>query len=68
MEAELRRWMDERGYTSVDELRGSASTTGVADPSAYERANYLRTLHSWSAPDELVATAPSGEVDAHHHR
>lgn len=21
------------------------------DPAAFERANYLRTLHSWTAPD-----------------
>jgi hypothetical protein len=26
------------------------------DPAAFERANYLRTLHSWTTPDELFAS------------
>jgi hypothetical protein len=33
---------------SVDQLRGSASQAAVEDPSAFERANYARTLRSWS--------------------
>ena len=51
VEHELRTWMAEHGYGSVDELRGSATQRAVADPSAYERANYLATLRSWHAPD-----------------
>ena len=48
VDAELRRWMQERDYTSVSELRGSAHHETSGDPSAFERANYMRTLHSWS--------------------
>jgi dihydroorotate dehydrogenase (fumarate) len=42
-------WMSEHDYASVAELRGSASAARVEDPSAYERANYMATLHSWVA-------------------
>ena len=49
VEAELREWMAEHDYTSVSELRGSASSATVSDPSGFERANYMATLHSWAA-------------------
>jgi dihydroorotate dehydrogenase (fumarate) len=39
--------MEEHEYRSVSELRGSASAATVEDPSAFERANYMTTLHSW---------------------
>jgi hypothetical protein len=29
----------------------------VADPSAFERANYVRTLRSWSSGSESAAAA-----------
>jgi dihydroorotate dehydrogenase (fumarate) len=51
LEAGLCRWMDERGYGSVSQLRGSASQATSDNPSAFERANYLRTLHSWTSPN-----------------
>ena len=54
VEREMVAWMTEREYESVSQLRGSASAANVANPSAFERANYLRTLHSWSAPSELA--------------
>lgn len=59
VERELRDWMIEREYVSVDQLRGSASQASVADPAAYERANYMKTLHSWSTPsDRTPAVIP----------
>ena len=54
VEAGLRAWMTENEYESVTQLRGSASRTSVEDPSAFERANYMRTLRSWSAPRDLT--------------
>ena len=52
VEAELRGWMEEHEYRSVSEMRGSASAATVGDPSAFERANYMTTLHSWAdSPD-----------------
>ena len=59
VERELRHWMVERDYHSVSEMRGSMSRETTDDPAAFERANYLRTLHSWTAPQELSASSPS---------
>ena len=59
VEEELWAWMAEHEYESVAQLRGSASQASVDDPAAFERANYLRTLHSWSMPGHLVPTARS---------
>lgn len=51
VEAELRAWMAEKEYESVSQLRGSASAATAQNPSAFERANYMQTLHSWSSPE-----------------
>jgi dihydroorotate dehydrogenase (fumarate) len=52
VESELRAWLAEHDYTSVSELRGSVSQANSADSSAFERANYFKTLHSWVTPDQ----------------
>ena len=59
VEEELRHWLARHEYTSVDQLRGSASQASAGDPSAFERANYMRTLHSWAAPHGLTPASPS---------
>ena len=51
VESELRSWLAEHDYSSVAELRGSVSQANSADASAFERANYLKTLHSWTTVD-----------------
>ncbi len=56
IEDELLAWMTEHEYESVAQLRGSASQAAVEDPSAFERANYLRTLRSWSTSRTLSRT------------
>ena len=43
-------WMTEREYLSVSQLRGSMSQMCVAEPAAFERANYMKVLQSWQ-PD-----------------
>jgi dihydroorotate dehydrogenase (fumarate) len=50
LESGLRAWMAEHEYASVSELRGSVSYATSDNPAAFERANYLRTLHSWTTP------------------
>ncbi len=59
IEAELVAWMTEHEYESVDQLRGSASQASVEDPSAYERANYLRTLRSWTSSRDIAPASRS---------
>ncbi len=43
----LEAWLDERGYRSVSQAKGSVSLSKAAEPDAYQRANYYQTLHSW---------------------
>ncbi len=57
VEEELVTWMDDHEYVSVGQLRGSVSYATADDPSAFERANYVRILHSWTSP-----AATHGEV------
>ncbi len=45
--SDLQDWMVEKEYTSVEQLKGSMSQKSVANPAAFERANYIKTLHSW---------------------
>lgn len=45
----LLAWMDEHEYESVEQLRGSANQMSAADPSAFERANYVDTLRRYSS-------------------
>jgi dihydroorotate dehydrogenase (fumarate) len=59
VEEELRTWMADRDYESVDQLRGSANQATVEDPFAFERANYMNTLHSWTAPQDRRIATPS---------
>ncbi len=46
---EMTKWMEDNHYTSVRQMRGSMGLGRCPDPAAFERANYMRTLHSWSA-------------------
>ncbi len=41
---QLEEWMTEKGYASVGEFRGKLSQKQAADPSAFERAQYVRLL------------------------
>jgi dihydroorotate dehydrogenase (fumarate) len=59
VEAELLGWMAEHDYGSVAELRGSVSRATSDNPAAFERANYVRTLHSWATPP-VAAPKPPG--------
>ena len=43
----LEAWLDQRGYSSVEQAKGSVSFSKAAEPEAYQRANYYQTLHSW---------------------
>ena len=47
LEAELKQWMSENSYSSIREMRGSMACSRCPDPQAFERANYLRALHSF---------------------
>jgi dihydroorotate dehydrogenase (fumarate) len=44
-------WMKERGYESVRQLIGSMSQKNCADPSAFERAQYMQAVLSYLIKD-----------------
>ena len=43
----LKTWMEMHHYVSVRQMKGSMSQRNVADPTAFERANYIKTLESY---------------------
>jgi dihydroorotate dehydrogenase (fumarate) len=45
----LVRWMEEKEYASIAQMRGSMSQKHVKEPTAFERANYMKMLHSWQS-------------------
>jgi len=49
VERELVAWAEESGFESVAQLRGSVSQRHVADPSAFERANYMAALTGFTS-------------------
>lgn len=51
MEREMREWMEEHEYESVEQLKGSMSQKNCPDPSAFERAQYMRALKTYPAAD-----------------
>ncbi len=52
---DLEKWMDEKGYASLDEFRGKLSKANVSDPYAYQRAQYVDLLMK---PFELLKKYP----------
>lgn len=44
---ELTAWMTEHEYESIAQMRGSMSQRAVAQPTAFERANYMKVLQSY---------------------
>ena len=45
----LKAWMEARRFSSVKQVRGSMSRAKVANPAAFERANYIRVLESYQS-------------------
>lgn len=52
IEKEMVQWLTEREYESVSQLKGSVSQVKCADPSAFERAQYMRVISTWK-PDAI---------------
>jgi dihydroorotate dehydrogenase (fumarate) len=46
--AELKAWMEEHEYESIQQMQGSMSQRKVAHPNAFLRANYLKVLSSYA--------------------
>jgi dihydroorotate dehydrogenase (fumarate) len=44
---QLVQWMEEHEYESLNTMRGSMSYVNISDPAQFERANYMKVLHSY---------------------
>lgn len=44
---EIKRWMEAHDYESVEQMKGTMSQKSVAEPAAFERANYMKSLQSY---------------------
>jgi dihydroorotate dehydrogenase (fumarate) len=49
IEREMCEWMEEHEYDSVEQLKGSMSQRNCPDPSAFERAQYMRAVGTMKA-------------------
>jgi dihydroorotate dehydrogenase (fumarate) len=45
--ANILEWMDRNECDSIEKMKGSMSSASVAEPAAFERANYLKILQSY---------------------
>lgn len=45
--ADLGRWLETHEYESIQQMQGSMSQRHVANPAAFERANYMKVLQSF---------------------
>ena len=52
--SDFEQWMDLKEYASVHELKGSLCQKHAIDPSAYERANYLDVLDSYTPAKSVL--------------
>ncbi len=55
--ADLVAWMEEHEYESIIQMQGSMSQRHVAEPAAFERANYMKVLSSFHLSDGAAAHA-----------
>ena len=46
----LYTWLDSNEYESVEQMKGSMSWQGAPNPSAFERANYMEQLTTFTLP------------------
>jgi dihydroorotate dehydrogenase (fumarate) len=43
----VKTWMEEKEYESITQMKGSMCQQAVAEPAAFERANYMKVLSSF---------------------
>jgi dihydroorotate dehydrogenase (fumarate) len=48
LKTDLIRWLEEHEYDSIEQMQGSMSQKSVRYPAAFERANYMKVLSSYS--------------------
>jgi len=46
--SEMTEWMEKKGYSSINQMRGSMSQASAIDAAAFVRGNYIKTLESYT--------------------
>lgn len=46
---ELTTWMESKEYDSLEQMKGAMNQRSVANPAAFERANYIKALEDYKA-------------------
>jgi dihydroorotate dehydrogenase (fumarate) len=54
VQADLLKWMEEHEYESIHQMQGSMSQRSLADPSAFQRANYVKVLSSYALKESAA--------------
>lgn len=62
IEREMTEWMETHDYHSIRQLKGCLSQEHCDDPSAFERAHYVRAVGGFSLPAEPGANDENGEA------
>ncbi len=57
LEREMREWMEEHEYESVEQIKGIMSQKNFPDPTAFERAQYTRALKTYPKSPSSTATS-----------
>jgi dihydroorotate dehydrogenase (fumarate) len=57
LEHEMREWLEDHEYESVEQIKGIMSQQNFPDPTAFERAQYTRSLTTY--PKSPSSTAVS---------
>jgi len=58
----LARWMEAHGFATLEQARGRLSLSSSPDPAAFERANYVRTLTSWTSEARETSAEDSSSL------
>ena len=55
LQREMREWMEDHEYESIEQIKGIMSQKNCPDPTAFERAQYTRALKSYSTSHPSTA-------------
>ncbi len=51
---DVRRWLAQHEYDSLQQLKGSVSQQHAIDPAAYQRTNYVKLLEGYRSPAGVI--------------
>ena len=51
---DMRRWLAQHEYDSLQQLKGSVSQQHAIDPAAYQRTNYVKLLEGYRSPEGVI--------------